>query len=144
MSLLNHTLLYLSVYQTLGVRVYRRATCAAVHDPVSERPSPHTSSDTNPTRAVGQTNIFYCSCFQDDSQNLTSQPVDLRQCKLLAAHFCGRLGCQVIGPFNVRQQFDAKAEFEGSSNFMLLRKAIQKLLMDKVGPENANKTFVGA
>lgn len=50
---------------------------------------------------------------------------------------------QVIPPFNVTQQFNAKADFEDSSNFMKLRKAFHKLLLDKLGSEVASKTFTG-
>mmetsp|Transcript_25805 Transcript_25805/g.48979 ORF Transcript_25805/g.48979 Transcript_25805/m.48979 type:complete len:227 (-) Transcript_25805:250-930(-) len=50
---------------------------------------------------------------------------------------------EVIPPFNVTQQFNAKADFEDSSNFMKLRKAFHKLLLDKLGSEVASKTFTG-
>lgn len=55
---------------------------------------------------------------------------------------CG--GTQVIGPYEVKQQFNACATFEESSNFMQLRKALHALLLAKLGPAKAASSFTGA
>ena len=53
-------------------------------------------------------------------------------------------GTQVIGPYEVKQQFNACADFEESSNFMRLRKALHSLLLAKLGPTKAASSFTGA
>jgi hypothetical protein len=50
----------------------------------------------------------------------------------------------VIGPYEVKQQFNACATFDESSNFMRLRKALHALLLAKLGPAKAASSFTGA
>ena len=50
---------------------------------------------------------------------------------------------QVIGPFEVNQQFHAKSDFKCNSNFTLLRQGFQKLLLEKLGDARAASTFPG-
>jgi hypothetical protein len=51
---------------------------------------------------------------------------------------------QGIGPYEVKQQFNARAEFAESSSFMRLRKALHALLLAKLGPDKAATAFTGA
>ena len=50
----------------------------------------------------------------------------------------------MIGPYEVKQQFNAKADLAHNSNYGLLRRAFQKLLLEKLGNSRAESTFTGA
>mmetsp|Transcript_35987 Transcript_35987/g.49963 ORF Transcript_35987/g.49963 Transcript_35987/m.49963 type:complete len:224 (+) Transcript_35987:76-747(+) len=50
---------------------------------------------------------------------------------------------EVIGPFEVKQQFNAKPDFEDSSLFVTLRSAFQELLLHKIGDHRVDQIFTG-
>mmetsp|Transcript_357 Transcript_357/g.825 ORF Transcript_357/g.825 Transcript_357/m.825 type:complete len:232 (+) Transcript_357:176-871(+) len=78
-------------------------------------------------------------------EGIIKEPFRKKLCGEADEHFSTvpQAEIEVIPPFDVKQQFNAKSVFDRDSNFTQLRIGFQKLLLDKLGATRAASTFTG-
>mmetsp|Transcript_12044 Transcript_12044/g.20367 ORF Transcript_12044/g.20367 Transcript_12044/m.20367 type:complete len:227 (-) Transcript_12044:24-704(-) len=76
-------------------------------------------------------------------EGIIKEPFRQKLCSEADEHFSTvpTAEIEVIGPYEVKQQFNAKADLAHDSNYGILRRAFQKLLLEKLGHSRAESTF---